>query len=210
MRGLSVSLLRHTEKKKLETFLRVYQRCFTPDERVSPRILRRVIRPSPARVNHVHLYAAHLNGKLVGGACMVVFPAFQVVFGSYLFVDPACRGKNLGGDILRKVLRLVRRGPYSPNWRVYGEVTARAGTHWRGTLARLGFRFFRWPWPLVSYQDPGRVIWGRLCYYSYRRKPPPRFSQPALLSYVHALFYGPEAMHRYLLPRLKNFVELDA
>ena len=37
-----------------------------------------------------------------------------------------------------------------------------------------------------------------------------RFSQPALLMYIHALFYGPDSTHRYLLPRLKNFVHLDA
>jgi hypothetical protein len=30
------------------------------------------------------------------------------------------------------------------------------------------------------------------------------------LAYIHALFYGPEAMHRYLLPRLKHFVKLEA
>jgi hypothetical protein len=31
-----------------------------------------------------------------------------------------------------------------------------------------------------------------------------------MLAFIHALFYGPEAMHRDLLPRLKNFVRLDA
>jgi len=155
------------------------------------------------------LFRVSLDGKVIGGACTVVFPAFQVAFGSYVFVDPNYRGKNLGREILRRVLRLERRGPNGPNWRIYGEVTAKAGAHWQETLAALGFRFCRAPWPLVSYQRPGRVIWGRLCYYPYRHSPPPRFSQPALLAFVHALFYGPEAMHRHLLPRLKNFVRLD-
>jgi hypothetical protein len=50
---------------------------------------------------------------------------------------------------------------------------------------------------------------GRLCYFNFR-KPPERFSQPALLAYIHALFYGPDAMHRHLLPRLKHFVKLEA
>jgi hypothetical protein len=28
--------------------------------------------------------------------------------------------------------------------------------------------------------------------------------------YIHALFYGPEATHGHLVPRLKNFVSLEA
>jgi hypothetical protein len=28
--------------------------------------------------------------------------------------------------------------------------------------------------------------------------------------YIHALFYGQEATHRHLLPRLKDFVPLEA
>ena len=31
-----------------------------------------------------------------------------------------------------------------------------------------------------------------------------------MLAYVHALFYGPDTMHRHLLPRLADFVELNA
>ena len=31
-----------------------------------------------------------------------------------------------------------------------------------------------------------------------------------MLAYVHALFYGPDAMHRHLLPRLKRFISLEA
>jgi hypothetical protein len=64
-------------------------------------------------------------------------------------------------------------------------------------------------WPLVSYHDPGKVIPGKLCYFPLRKNPPSRFSQPALLLYIHALFYGPDSTNRHLLPRLKDFVELD-
>jgi len=31
-----------------------------------------------------------------------------------------------------------------------------------------------------------------------------------LLLYIHALFYGPDATHRHLVPRLKDFVSLEA
>jgi GNAT superfamily N-acetyltransferase len=210
MRGLEVLLLKHTETRKLDAYLRLYRRCFNPDERVSSRILRWVIEPSPARVNPVHLFAAYLKGKLVGGACTVVFPAFQVVFGSYIFVDPEMRGRELGERILRQVLRQERRGPQGWNWRMYGEVTASSGNRWHRLLERVGFRFFKPLWPLHSYRDPAKVVPGRLCYFPYQSKPPARFSQPAFLAYVHALFYGPEAMHRHLLPRLKNFIDLEA
>ncbi len=210
MRELNVRLLKHTETRQVEQCLRLYRRCFKPDERVSPRILRWVMQPSPARVNPVHLFAAYLDAKLVGGACTVVFPAFRVVFGSYLFVDPERRGQRLGSRILRQVLRQERRGPQGWNWRMYGEVTASSGDEWHRLLARLGFRFFAPTWPLVSYQNPDKVIPGRLCYFPYRANPPARFSQPAFLAYVYSLFYGSETMHHHLLPRLKEFVSVDA
>jgi len=210
MAKLTVQLLRHTQRRGLEEYLRLYQRSFNPDERVSTRVLRRVMVPSPARVNPVHLFAAHAGGRLVGGACTLVLPAFSVVFGSYIFVDPALRGRGLGMRILRQVLQQERRGPQGRNWRLYGEVTAAGGDWWRTALARAGFRFFSATWPLVSYQRPGKVLPGRLCYFPFHNDPPPRFSQPALLMYIHALFYGPDFTHRHLLPRLKNFVELDA
>jgi GNAT superfamily N-acetyltransferase len=210
MAALRVRLLKHTERKQVDDYLRLYSRCFNPDERVSPAVLRWVIEPSPARVNPPHLFAAYRKGKLVGGACTLVLPAFRVAFGSYLFVDPALRGRGLGVEILRQVLRQERRGPHGWNWRAYVEVTPSSGDWWYKLLAKLGFRFFRAFWPLGSYQNPRKMIPGRLGYFAYRRKPPARFSQPAMLAYIHALFYGPEAMHRHLLPRLKNFVELDA
>jgi hypothetical protein len=31
-----------------------------------------------------------------------------------------------------------------------------------------------------------------------------------MLAYVHSLFYGPDATHCHLLPRLADFVELNA
>jgi GNAT superfamily N-acetyltransferase len=203
MSKLTVRLLHHTRRRELDEYLRLYKHCFNPDERVSARLLRRVIVPSPARVNPVHLFAAYLEGRLVGGACTLVLPAFQVVFGSYIFVAPALRGRGLGGAILRQVLRQERRGSHGWNWRVYGD-------RWHALLARVGFRFFPALWPLGSYRDPGRVVPGRLCYFPLRRTPPPRFCQPALLLYIHALFYGPEATHRHLVPRLKDFVSLEA
>ena len=86
MPTLTVRLLDHTERKQVDDYLRLYNRCFDPDERVSSRILRWVIEPSPARVNPAHPFAAYLKGNLVGGACTLVLPAFRVVFGSYLFV----------------------------------------------------------------------------------------------------------------------------
>lgn len=210
MSKLTVRLLQHTRRRELDAYLRLYSRCFNPDERVSPRVLRRVIVPSPARVNSVHLFAAYLDGRLVGGACTLVLPAFRAVFGSYIFVDPALRGRGLGAGILRQVLRQERRGPHGWNWRVYGEVTASSGDRWHALLARVGFRFFPALWPLGSYRNPHRVVAGRLCYFPLRKNPPPRFSQPALLLYIHALFYGPEATHRHLVPRLKDFVSLEA
>ena len=105
MGKLEVRLLKHTCRAELDRYLRLYSRSFNPDERVSPRVLRWVIQPSPARVNPVHLFAAYLDKRLVGGACTLVLPMFQVVFGSYIFVDPALRGRGLGERILREVLR---------------------------------------------------------------------------------------------------------
>jgi GNAT superfamily N-acetyltransferase len=210
MPRLQVRLLKHTDRRGLDHYLRLYSRCFDPRERVSPRILRWVITPSPGRLNPVHLFAAYLEGRLVGGACTLVLPAFQVVFGSYIFVHPKLRGQGLGERILREVLRQERRGSHGWNWRAYGEVTASSGSHWHRLLAKVGFQFFRPLWPLGSYHDSTKVIPGRLCYFSYRKIPPARFSQPAMLMYIHSLFYGPEATHRHLLPRLKDFVQLDA
>ena len=206
---LTVRLLRHTDRAELDDYLRLYSRSFNPDERVSTQILRWVIQPSPARVNPVHLFAAYLGQRLVGGACTLVLPMFQAVFGSYIFVDPELRGRGLGLRILRQVLSLERKGPHSWNWRLYGEITASSGDWWPGVLQKEGFRFFKPMWPLVSYQDPNKVVAGRLCYFNLR-KPPERFSQPALLAYIHALFYGPDAMHHHLLPRLTDFVKLEA
>ncbi len=209
MPQFEVRLLRHAERRRLNEYLRLYSRCFNPDERVSPRVLRRVIAPSPARINPVHLFAVYLDGMLIGGACTLVLPMFRVVFGSYIFVDPARRGRGLGMRILREVLRQERRGPHGWNSRFYAEVTAASGGWWHRFLAAAGFRFFKPVWPLGSYENPGKMIPGRLCYFPFR-KPPERFSQPALLAYIHALFYGPKAMHRHLLPRLKDFARLDA
>jgi len=210
MSRFQVRLLQHTDTREIDRHLKLYRRCFSPGERVSPRILRGVIEPSPARVNPVHLFAAYLEGKLVGGACTLLLPAFRVSFGSYIFVAPEMRGKGLGVRLVREVLRQDRRGPHGWNWRMYAEVTEGSGPAWRRVLHSAGFRFFAPRWPLGSYAHPGRMIPGRLCYFPYRHRPPARFSQPALLAYVHSLFYGPEVMHRYLLPRLKDFVPLYA
>jgi GNAT superfamily N-acetyltransferase len=210
MLKLTVQLLRHTERRKLAEYLKIYQRSFNPDERVSPQILRRVIVPSPARVNPVHLFAGYLGDRMVGGACTLVLPAFSVVFGSYIFVDPELRGQGLGVRILRQVLHHERRGPQGWNYRFYGEVTAASGDPWHTAMAKAGFRFFPALWPLASYHQSGKIVAGKLCYFPYRSEPPRRFSQPALLMYIHALFYGPDSTHRYLLPRLKRFVALDA
>jgi GNAT superfamily N-acetyltransferase len=209
MKKLEVRLLSHHDKNAIDRYLRIYARSFNPDERVSQRILRRVIQPSPARVNPVHLFAAYKDRKLVGGACTLVLPMFQVVFGSYIFVDPAMRGQGMGTEILKKVMRLERIGAHGKNWRMYGEVTASSGDPWARRLAAAGFRFFKTPWPLGSYDDPNKVVWGRLCYCDLS-KPPERFSQPALLTYIHSLFYGPAVTHRHLLPRLKHFVRNEA
>jgi GNAT superfamily N-acetyltransferase len=210
MPRLTVRLLEQRETRKLRDYLALYHRCFNPDERVSARILRRVIKPSPARTNLVHLFAAYLDDRLVGGAITLVLPAFGVVFGSYLFVDPEMRRHKLGVRILRAVLREERRGAHGPIWRMYGEVTSSSGAWWQQAMARFGFRFFPTPWPMASYGRSGRILGGRLCYFPLRSQAPPRFSQPAMLAYVHALFYGPDAMHRHLLPRLKEFVSLEA
>jgi GNAT superfamily N-acetyltransferase len=209
MLKLHFKLLKHTDRAELDRYLRLYSRSFNPDERVSTQILRWVMQPSPARVNPVHLFAAYLDKQLVGGACTLVLPMFQVVFGSYIFVDPALRRRGLGLRILRQVLRLERKGAHGWNWRFYAEVTASSGDGWPKAMAKAGFRFFKTTWPLGSYQNPDKVVAAHLCYFNYR-KPPQRFSQPALLAYIHALFYGPDAMHRHLLPRLKHFVQVEA
>jgi len=209
MHKLTVELLHPTEGHDLDEYLRLYQRSFNPDERVSPAVLRRVMVPSPERVNPVHLFAAHQGDRMVGGACTLVLPAFSVVFGSYIFVDPELHSRGLGMRILRQVLRQERRGPQAWNWRLYVETTVTCGPRWPTALAKVGFRFFPAIWPLISYKDPGKVVAGKLGYFQFRKSPPPRFSQPALLTYIHALFYGPDSTHRHLLPRLKNFVQLD-
>jgi GNAT superfamily N-acetyltransferase len=210
MPKLTLKLLRHTERRELEKYLRLYQRSFNPDERVSPSVVRSVMVPSAARVNPVHLFAAYRGDCLVGGACTLVLPAFSVVFGSYIFVDPELRGQGLGMQILRQLLRQERRGPQGWNWRLYIEVTVASGRRWPAALAAEGFRFFAARWPLVSYHHPGAMVAGNLGYFQFRKMPPRRFSQPALLLYIHALFYGPDSTHRLLLPRLKNFVALNA
>jgi len=210
MPKLTVRLLRPAERRRLEEYLRLYSRCFNPDERVSPAVLRRVMVPSAARVNPVHLFAAYRGERLVGGVCNLVLPAFRAVFGAYIFVDPTLRGQGLGKRILREALRQERRGAHGWNWRVYVEVTAASGDPWHAALVKSGFRFFPALWPLVSYRHSGKVVAGRLGYFPFRKNPPPRFSQPAFLLYIHSLFYGPEATHRHLLPRLKDFVRLSA
>jgi hypothetical protein len=214
---LTVRLLRHSENAHLDRFLTIYAQSFNPDERVSPAILREVTKPSPDRPNRAQLFAAFEGRTMVGGAVMLLLPTFGVVFGSYIFVEPALRGALRGIRILREVIRQEKQGPEgakgrsrSPHvFRIYGEVTANSGEWWHQALERAGFRFFPAVWPLGSYDDPGKVIPGRLCYVPLRR-PPARFSQPAMLAYVHSLFYGPDAMHRHLLPRLADFVELNA
>jgi len=210
---LTVRLLRHSEAAHLDRFLAIYAQSFSTDERVSPAILREVAKPSSDRPNRAHLFAAFEGRTMVGGAVTLLLPAFGVVFGSYIFVDPALRRAQRGSRILREVIRQEKQGldlHRSPHvFRIYGEVTGNSGEWWHQALERAGFRFFPALWPLGSYDDPDKVIPGRLCYCPLRRTPD-RFSQPAMLAYVHSLFYGPDAMHRYLLPRLSDFVELNA
>ena len=213
---LTLKLLKPRETMHLEKLLKTYAQSFHPDERVSPAILRWVSRRPRNSPNRAHLFAAFEGGRIVGGAVTLLLPAFGVAFGSYLFVDPSLRGAGRGHRILREVIRLEKRGAEDHGasnatrvFRIYGEVTANSGEWWHRALARAGFRFFPAEWPLGSYDDPAKVIPGRLCYCPLRPVPP-RFSQPAMLAYVHALFYGPEAMHRNLLPRLRDFVATEA
>ena len=175
MPKLIVRLLRPTARRAVNEYLRLYARSFNPDERVSPAILRRVMVPSPERVNPVHLFAAYLGGRLAGGACTLVLPAFRVVFGSYIFVDPALRSRGLGMQMLRQVLRQERRGSHGWNLRLYVETTVASGPRWPDALAKVGFRFFPAMWPLISYRNPGKVVAGRLGYYPLRKNPPMDF-----------------------------------
>ena len=108
---LTVRLLRHSETARLDRFLAIYAQSFNPDERVSPAILREVAKPSPDRPNRVQLFAAFEGRTMVGGAVMLLLPAFGVVFGSYIFVDPAMRGTGRGSRILREVIRQEKQGP---------------------------------------------------------------------------------------------------
>jgi len=209
MDKLTVKLLRPAGRRALDEYLKLYRESFNPDERVSPAVLRRVMVPSPERVNPVHLFSAYQGNRLVGGACTLVLPAFSVVFGSYIFVDPELRSRGLGMRILRQVLRQERRGPQGWNWRLYIETTVASGPRWPAALAKVGFRFFPATWPLISYKDSGKVVAGKLGYFQFRKRPPRRFSQPAMLTYIHALFYGPEATNQHLLPRLNKFVTID-
>jgi GNAT superfamily N-acetyltransferase len=210
MQKLTVELLRPAQRDAVNGFMKLYRRSFNSDERVSSAVLRRVMVPTPRRANPVHLFAAYLGTRLVGGACAIVLPAFSVVFGSYLFVDPELRSRGLGIRILRQVLRHERQGPHGWNWRLYVETTVASGPKWPAALASNGFRFFPATWPLISYKDPGKIVEGKLGYYEFRKAAPPRLSQPALLMYIHALFYGPDSTHRHLLPRLGDFVGIDA
>jgi len=210
MHKLTVEPLRPTQREALNKFLRLYQHSFNPDERVSPAVLRRVMVPLPDRVNPVHLFAAYQDNRVVGGACTLVLPAFRTVFGSYIFVDPERRSQGLGMRILRQILRQERRGPHGWNWRFYVETTVASGHRWPAALARAGFHFFPATWPLISYKNPGKVVAGKLGYYSFRKAAPPRLSEAAMLLYIHASFYGPDATHRHLLPRLRDFVRIDA
>ena len=102
---LTVRLLRQKENAHLDRFLRIYAQSFNPDERVSPAILREVIKPSQDQPNHAQLFAAFEDRTMVGGAVMLLLPAFGVVFSSYIFVDPALRGAQRGSRILREVIR---------------------------------------------------------------------------------------------------------
>ena len=132
---LTVRLLRHRETAHLDRFLAIYAQSFRPDERVSPAILRAVTKPSPHRPNRAHLFAAFEGRTMVGGAVTLLLPAFGVVFGSYVFVDPALRGAGRGSRILRQVIRQEKQGAEgadrrsrSPRvFRIYGEVTASSG-----------------------------------------------------------------------------------
>ncbi|HEX5482401.1 MAG TPA: GNAT family N-acetyltransferase [Terriglobia bacterium] len=209
---LKVRLLRAAEKAAVDQYLRLYSRCFNPDERVSSSIIRRVLKSSARAVNPVHLFAVYRRREIIGGSLTVALPAFQVVFGSYIFVRPSMRGQGFGATILRETLRQEQRGAGSSfrPWRLYGEVTPASGSAWRRTLARAGFRFFPTPWPIPSYHEPRKILSARLCYYPLQPHAPERLSQPAMLAYIYSLFYGPENMHRHLLPRLKRFVALDA
>lgn len=211
-RELKVRLLRASDEAAVNQYLRLYCRCFNPDERVSSRVIRNVLRSSFRWRNPIHLFAAYCRRELIGGALTVALPSFDVVFGSYLFVKDSWRGQGIGAIILRETLQQEKDGAGSPfkPWRIYGEVTPASGAAWHHTLARLGFQFFPAPWPIPSYHDPRKMLRARLCYCSFQSRPPDRFSQPAMLAYVYSLFYGPENMHRHLLPRLKSFVELDA
>jgi GNAT superfamily N-acetyltransferase len=205
-------LLQASDQKQLDQLLKIYMKSFHPDERVGASILRRIIKPSPARVDPIHLYAAYCRGEMVGGALTAVFPAFRSSFGSYIFVDPSRRGEGLGAAMLKVLLPKEKSTacPTGQLWRMYGEVTPRSGSNWRRTLARAGFRFFASPWPVPSYHEDGKVTFGRLGYFSFLRTAPARFSQPAFLAYVYSRFYGPEAMHSLLLPRLRHFVAPSA
>jgi len=205
----SVRRLNSQPAKGLDQFLRLYARSFNVDERVRPSIIRRVVRAPVRSVNPVHLFGAFSDGSLVGGAVTVAFPAFQVIFGSYIFVGARWRGRGLGTRILQQVLNLECRAPgVIPPWRIYGEVVQSNNLWWEAALRRAGFRFFPNPWPIPSYRDPHKLLSARLCYYPFRSHPPSRFSQPAMLACVYTLFYGPQAMHRHLLPRLQSFIPL--
>jgi hypothetical protein len=150
---LKIRLLRHGETDHLDRFLAIYGQSFNPDERVSPAILREVTKPSPDRPNRADLFAAFEGRAMVGGAVTLLLPAFGVVFGSYIFVDPALRRARRGSRILREVIRQEKQGPKphrSPRvFRIYGEVTANSGDG--GTM--------RWSVPAsASFRPCGRSV----------------------------------------------------
>ncbi|HLI35665.1 MAG TPA: GNAT family N-acetyltransferase [Terriglobia bacterium] len=206
---LRVELLNPSASASVGSWLGLYERCFNPDERVSSAVIRRVLRSPRQRLNPIHLFAAYHRRELIGGVLTVLLQSFDVVFGSYIFVAAPWRGQGIGALILRRVLRQEKQAPEKP-WRMYAEITQNSGPAWRHTLSKAGFRFFRTPWPIPSYQDPHKVMKGTLCYYPFHALPPERFSQPAMLAYVYSLFYGAENMHRHLLPRLKSFISIEA
>jgi hypothetical protein len=112
MPRLTVRLLEHRETRKLRDYLALYHRCFNPDERVSARILRRVIKPSPARTNPVHLFAAYLGDSLVGGAITLELSVRRSrdAASQARSPHPARRAARGTSRSARAHLEIVRRG----------------------------------------------------------------------------------------------------
>ena len=153
---LTLILLRPNERGEVETYLRLYQRCFNPDERVSLSVLRRVIVPSPARVNPVHLFAAYWGiGWWAAPAPWCCLRSAWCLGATSSSIPRSAAGASA----CESCASFFARSAAVPRARIGGSMAkspplpATVGT---AALAQAGFRFFPARGPLSRMTIPAR------------------------------------------------------